>query len=255
MVTLSPRVRSLGVGYGLGVAGAVLAIVLAFPAVLALDALGVASVSVRLAALFVFGQYLPFMAFPLLYLRWRGFDWAGVREYLGVRVPSLKEVGVVGAGFLAVFALTLGMTLLITEVLGLPTAENSTGQLAQELPRIIPLLVVASIVVIGPCEETLFRGAVHNRLREAFDAPAAVVLSSALFAAIHVTALTGSLGARLTTIVILFVPSLVFGTVYEYTDNLVVPALIHGLWDAFLFTAIYVTVVYGPGMSQAVLPL
>jgi len=83
---------------------------------------------------------------------------------------------------------------------------------------------------------------VQGRLRESLPAAPSIALSAAIFAAIHVMALTGGLSARLTTIGILFVPSLVFGAVYEYTENLVVPALLHGLHNAVLFTALYVAV-------------
>lgn len=257
MVTLSPRSRALAVGCGLGVAGAVLALLLTVPAVLVLSLLGVTSVVALLLVSFVFGQYLPFIGFPLLYFRrWREMSWHEIREYLGVRVPTLRELGVVVAGFFAVLGLAFGTIVLVTEVLGLTPAENSAGELAQDLPRIIPLFIAASILVIGPCEETLFRGAVQNRLRETFSAPTAITLAAVLFAVVHVTALTGGLEARAVTIGILLVPSFVFGAVYEYTGNLVVPALIHGIWDAFIFLSLYITLVVAPesGAQAVVLP-
>lgn len=246
------RLRALGAGYGLGLAGAVLALVLtllAFQLVVAF--VPSLSVSGRLLVLFVAGQYVPFLGVPLLYLRRRGLDWDDIREYLGVRVPTLREFGVVAVGFLLVLVLTYGSILLVVEVLGLEPASNQAGEVAKELPRLVPLLVVGSLLVIGPCEETLFRGLVQNRIREAYSAPAAILLSTALFAAVHVTALTGSASARAVTVVILFVPGLVFGAAYEYTDNLVVSALIHGVWDAFIFTSIYIATVYGPEAAAA----
>jgi hypothetical protein len=41
-------------------------------------------------------------------------------------------------------------------------------------------------------------------------------------------------------VAVLFPPSLVFGAAYELTDNLAVPALIHGAYDATLFALLYV---------------
>ena len=251
MATHESPLRTVGVGYGLGLAGAVLAVVLVLPPVLLLGLLGLGSLPVRLVVGFVFGQYLPFMGFPLVYFRLRGFDWGAIRDYLGVRVPSLKEVGVVVAGFVAVFVLAFGSSWLVTQVLGLTAAENSSAELARDSPSVIPILIAASILVIGPCEETLFRGAVQNRLRESFSAPVAITLAAVLFAAVHVIALTGGVGAQLTTVAILLFPSFVFGTVYEYTGNLVVPALIHGLWDAFLFTAIWIYLSVGGEFESA----
>jgi membrane protease YdiL (CAAX protease family) len=258
MVTVPANVRAVASGYGLGIGGAVLALVFSLLGVLVLTIAGIASLPVRLGVLLVLGQYVPFIGFPLAYLRWRGFAWNGVREYLGVDVPSLREFGLVIGGFFAVLTLTLGTATVVTEVLGLTAASNSTGELARDVPSLVPVLVLASLLVIGPSEETLFRGVVQNRLRETLPAPAAIVLTAALFAAVHVTALTGSLGARGTTIVILFVPSLVFGVVYEHTRNLVVPALIHGIWNSFIFLSIYATVALGDEAgagAAAVIPL
>lgn len=244
MVTLSTRSRAFLSGYGLGLGGAVLALILSGIGVLGLAALGIVGLNVgasgRVLVLFVFGQYLPFMGFPLLYFRYRrGMSWGEIRNYVGLRVPSLIEAGLILAGLVALFVLVSGTAYLVTEILGLTTASNNAGEAAQQTPGIIPLFVVGSLLVIGPCEEMLFRGTVQNRIREALSAPAAIALSAVLFASIHVTALTGGLGARATTIVILLIPSFVFGAIYEYTDNIVVPALIHGLWNATLFSLMW----------------
>ncbi|MFC7135593.1 CPBP family intramembrane glutamic endopeptidase [Halobaculum litoreum] len=254
MVTVPANVRAVASGYGLGIGGAVLAAVLSLAGILVLALVGVASLPARLAVLFVLGQYVPFIGFPIAYLRWRGFDWGGIRDYFGVEVPSLREVGIVVAGFFAVLVLTLGTAVVVTQVLGLEPANNSTGELAQDaLDR-----AAAGARVAGrhrPQRGDAVPGTVQNRLRESLPAGAAIVLTAALFAAVHVTALTGSLGARGTTIVILFVPSLVFGVVYEYTRNLVVPALIHGIWNSFVFGSIYVSTQFGPGTAAALLGL
>ncbi|MEZ3143728.1 lysostaphin resistance A-like protein [Halobaculum sp. MBLA0143] len=242
MVTLSARSRAFLSGYGLGIGGALLALVLGLIAALAMFALGAVGAQVsteaRIVVLLVFGQYVPFMGFPLAYLSvYRGFSWSDVRSYLGVRVPSLKELGFVVGGLFSVFALVLGMSIVV-QLVGVTPAENNASQVAQQSDSLALLLVVASLVVIGPCEETLFRGTVQNRLREEFSAPTAITLTAVLFAAVHVTALTGGAGARAVTIGVLLVPSFVFGITYELTDNLVVPTLIHGTWNAMLFSLI-----------------
>jgi membrane protease YdiL (CAAX protease family) len=41
-------------------------------------------------------------------------------------------------------------------------------------------------------------------------------------------------------------PALVFGTVYELTENLVVPAMVHGAYNATLFTLLYLALRFGP---------
>ncbi|OYR63317.1 CPBP family intramembrane glutamic endopeptidase, partial [Halorubrum ezzemoulense] len=168
-------------------------------------------------------------------------DREGIVSYLGVRVPSLKEIGIVLGSWVVILILILVVSTIV-QLLGTETAANQSAELAMGNPAIIPLFVAASFLVIGPCEEILYRGVVQGRLRESLPAAPSIALAAAIFATIHVMALTGGLSARLTTISILFVPSLVFGAVYEYTENLVVPALLHGLHNAVIFTVLYVTV-------------
>jgi len=253
MVTLSSRTRAFLSGYGLGVGGAVLALVLGVVGALFVFLLGAVagglSPPVRISVLLVFGQYLPFIGFPLVYfVAYRGFSWGELRSYLGVRVPSLRDLAAVVGGLFAVFVLVFAVSIVVS-VLGVTPAQNNAGEVAQQSQTLATLFVVASLVVIGPSEETLFRGTVQNRLREAFSAPTAITLTAILFASIHVTALSGAAGARLVTIGVLLVPSFVFGIVYEYTENLVVPTLIHGLWNAFLFSSILLASSVGAAVS------
>ena len=104
---------------------------------------------------------------------------------------------------------------------------------------------------VGPCEEILYRGVVQGRLRESLPAAPAIVIASAVFAVIHVMALTGGISGRLTTVAVLFFPSLVFGAVYEYTGNIVVPALLHSLHNAVIFTLLYASIAYADELGGA----
>ncbi|MFC7323181.1 type II CAAX prenyl endopeptidase Rce1 family protein [Halorubrum rutilum] len=213
-----------------------------------------------LALTLVLGQYVAFGGLALGYLAWRGLDRAGIVAYLGVRRPSLKEIGlVIGSWALILVAITAVSA--VIQQLGTETASNQSAELAMQNPAIIPLLVAASFLVIGPSEEILYRGVVQGRLRETLSPAPAILIASAIFAAVHVMALTGGISGRLTTIAILFFPSIVFGAVYEYTGNLVVPALLHGLHNAVIFTILYITIAYSDelraaaGGSAALLPV
>ncbi|ELZ46912.1 hypothetical protein C463_03387 [Halorubrum californiense DSM 19288] len=225
----------------LGVLGPVIALASGV-AVFAIDAAtGGLSLAASVVLSLILGQYVAFGGLAVGYLAWRGFDREGIVSYLGVRVPSLKEIGLVLGSWVVIFILILVISTIV-QLLGTETAANQSAELAMANPAIIPLFVAASFLVIGPCEEILYRGVVQGRLRESLPAAPSILLTAAIFATIHVMALTGGLSARLTTVAILFVPSLVFGAVYEYTENLVVPALLHGLHNAVIFTALYVTV-------------
>ncbi len=256
MVSLNPRSRAFLSGYGLGLGGAFLALVLGVVGglfVIVLGAVGAElSTPARVSVLLVFGQFLPFMGFPIVYfVVYRGLSWSELRSYLGVRVPSLRDLAVVAGGLLTVFVLVLVSGTVIS-ALDATTAENNASQAAQQSQALAALFVAASLLVIGPCEEMLFRGTVQNRLREAFSAPTAITLTAVLFAAIHYGALSGAAGARVVTIAVLLPPSFAFGIAYEYTENLVVPTLIHGLWNAFLFSTILLA---GSAGSATLLPV
>jgi membrane protease YdiL (CAAX protease family) len=243
--------RAVLVALGLGVLGPLLAFGLTLP-------VGVLALTleppfiVTLALGLIAGQYLAFGGLALGYLRFRDMDLAAIREYLGVRMPDVKGFVLVIGGWLLIFLLLIVIGLIVQYV-GAQPAENEIGQVAEDLPSIIPPLIVAMFLVVGPSEEILYRGVVQGRLREALSAAPAIIVASAIFAAVHLGALTGGLNARLTTVAILFVPSLVFGAIYEYTDNLVVPALLHGLHNSVLLALLWVQIEYGPEMQNAVL--
>ena len=240
--------RTVAVAVGLGLLGPVIALV-------STVGVGVATVSVEiplvvslLVGLF-FGQYVAFGGLSVAYLRSR-FDWSGVRSYLGVEVPTPREIGVVLGGWVALVALLILTSVVVQTLSPTEPAPNQGAEFAMQNPAIIPLLIVVMFLVVGPCEELLYRGVVQGRLREALPVVPSILIASALFALIHVMALTGGASARLTTVAILFVPSVVFGAVYEYTENIVVPSLLHGLHNAVLFTLLYVSLAYGDELEE-----
>ncbi len=242
-------VRAVLVALALGIGGPILAFVLALPVGLVSGVFQL-PLFVTLALLLVAGQYVAFGGLALGYLTLRDMDLAAIRDYLGVRVPDIKGFLLVIGGWVLIFGILIVVSLIV-QFLGAPTAENNVGQVAQDLPAIIPPLIVAMFLVVGPSEEILYRGVVQGRLRESLSPVPSILLASAIFAAVHVGALTGGINARLTTVAILFIPSLVFGAIYEYTDNLVVPALLHGLHNSVLLALLWVTIKYGPEMQQS----
>lgn len=165
-------------------------------------------------------------------------------SWIGISRPDLKGVLWIGVGWIGAFV-SVVVLLITVLLLGLDPGQNQIQGVVAENPDLIPLLIVLTIVLIGPGEELLFRGIIQGSLRERFGPVAAIILASVIFASIHFGSLTGSIADRIITIGVLIVPSLVFGTAYERTNNLVVPALIHGLYNATLFAISYVGLKYG----------
>lgn len=235
---------AVGTAVGLSVATIVATIAVLLPVGLVIAEGGVSlspAVSTLLSLALI--QYVAFGAVIVGYLRYRE---TSVREYVAAGVPSLRGFGAAIGGWLFAFVLVIALGILI-QTLGLSAAENQGAQQGMENPEIFLVLIPASFLVIGPMEELLFRGTVQGRLRESLSPAPAIVVSALLFAAVHAPlALSGTLAQRLTTVGVLFFPSLVFGALYEYTENLTVPALVHALYDATIFGILYAGAVYGP---------
>ncbi|MFB6172157.1 MAG: lysostaphin resistance A-like protein [Haloarculaceae archaeon] len=199
-----------------------------------------ASTGVLLSAVLL--QGVAFGGVALVYLRVRGLDLG----YLGIAVPDLRQAIWAASGYVLalVGALSIGAVAVLA---GLQPAQNRIAEMGQGHPEIFLLLVPVSFLLIGPGEELLFRGLIQGRLREVLGPAPAIALASVVFAAAHLTSLSGALSGRAITIGLLLVPALVLGVAYERTGNLVVPALIHGAYNATLFALAYVSLTYQAG--------
>lgn len=192
------------------------------------------SITQQIAAVIVLTQGVAFGGVALLYFRGR----RGRLGYPQLTWPAASEWAIAGLGWTgAVVAVAFGGVL--SQALGLEAAPHQLGELGLEDPEIFLFLIPLSFVLIAPGEELLFRGVIQRRLRRAFGPVAAVVIASAIFAGVHVIALSGSFAERLVSVSVLFLPSLVMGAVYERTGNLAVPILVHGAYNATLFAAVY----------------
>ncbi len=233
---MDSRLRAIGVGVGLGIAGIGVAIVLVLLSGLMLSLAGVTITPVLSIVLsLLLTQGVAFLGVGYLYLRERGIP---VRS-IGLRVPSIKEFGVVIGALVLSFVYLIAVSRLLAAT-GTESAENQIAGMAMENPQIVLYLLPGAFLLIGPGEELLFRGVVQNRIREEFSAVPGVVIASVIFAAIHVGSLVASNpSAMLVTIGVLMGPSLILGGIYEYTKNLVVPILVHGTYNAIIFLSLY----------------
>lgn len=249
--------RAIGVAFGLGFLGILLLVAVATAVGGGLLLVATAAgrqppFAVQFLVPFALSQIVGFVGLGLAYLRWRGFDTDDVVAYVGIRWPSPLEAAIAVIGPFAVLVTALVVASVVVRFVTEP-APNQGAQMAMENPSIIPLMIAAMLLVVGPCEEFLFRGVIQSRAREALSAVPAIVLSAAVFAPVHIVSLAGGgLAAMLATISILFVPALIFGAVYEYTGNLTVVALMHGLYNSLLLTITYIAITFGPEMQGTI---
>ena len=164
---------------------------------------------------------------------------------IDVAVPDLRQAAIVAGGYVLALGAAFAGSIVVT-LLQVDTGTNQAAEMGMENPEVLLLLIPASVLIIGPGEELLFRGVVQGRLREVFGPIVGILLPSAVFAGLHWFALTGgSATGNLVALGILIGPALVFGAAYEITDNIVVPSLIHGVYNATLFSLLYVVVAFG----------
>ncbi len=181
-------------------------------------------------------QGIAFPGIAVLYFRYKK---RSLREFIPVSAPSLRDVGLVLVAWIGALVLVAVGANIVIQLLGTEPASNSAAETAAENPEFIPFLIPLVFLLNAPGEELLFRGVIQGLLRERFGAVGAILLATSAFAPIHITALIGDLQAGLVTITILSIPSIIFGAVYEWTDNLLVPTLVHALYNATLFTGLY----------------
>ena len=251
----------LGAG-GLGVG----VIVLVLATVVAIVAFGELSLAAALGLSLVSVQGVGCVVVSIAYLRSRPtiaagmertFGWSTRRRLqIGVSWPSGRDLlvtvgGWIGA-FLGVFAVAIVVQYVLLEIVGQEPGANPVAEAGLEQPELLLLLIPAMILLVGPAEELLFRGIVQGRLREVFRPVSAIAISSVLFAGLHYFVLTGGTPtANAVAVSLLLIPSVVMGATYEYTDNLVVPSLIHGLYNSTLLALLYVGLAYGDELEDA----
>lgn len=259
--TESP-LRTVGVAVGLAVLGLILLVAVGLASAVGLFLvvwLATGDLPSEFSVLVVstaVGQYVGFLGLGLAYLRYRGFDRARITDYLGVRWPTLREVGLIVVGYVAIIVVVIVWAGLIDTLVATEPADNEGAETiaAAENPWVLPAAIALMFLVVGPCEEVLYRGVVQNRLRERLSAVPSIFIASAVFAAVHVVAFAAEPMAVLVAIGILLGPSVVFGAIYEYTQNIVVPSLLHGLHNSI----IVVLILAGPdpdGNGAVIAPL
>lgn len=234
------RWRVVAVCFGLAVAGLLLGGVLILASgllligMLGLELTPLVQLSISLVAL----QGIAFPVVGFAYLRYTG---RSPRSFIPVSVPSLRTLGLVVGGLLGTFVLIMIVTVVLMSLVATEPAANTAGQTAQENPEIIPFLIPLVFLLNAPGEELLFRGVIQGRLRERFTAWPAILLTTGAFAPLHLLALVGSPVAAAMTITIISIPSIVFGYAYERTENLIVPILMHALFNSTLFLVVFVS--------------
>lgn len=164
----------------------------------------------------------------------------GTERLIRAVVPGRRGVALIVGGTVVL----LGGQYAINQLLqwaNLSPGANQAVLAGSGDPTYFLAMAVVSILVVGPAEELLFRGAVQGRLRESWGSWPAIIAATVLFGLVHIPAVTGGFEAQLSYALVAGVLGVVLGYLYEYTNNLVVPAVTHGCYNASLFFLLYLS--------------
>ena len=242
---------ALSIALGLAAGGFLASNLLSAPLVVLFSATGLSLESAAGYALSTLVQGIAFVLVVLGYMRYGDHP-----RLLALRWPSLarprrtlRDVGWAVGGFVVLLVASQAVGLALQQF-GLTPGTNRVVDAVRSDPTLALYLVVLSFLATGPGEETLFRGGVQGVLRRVLSPVGAVVGSSALFGLAHVTAIVAASGAGGVWgyVVSTFVLGLVLGALYEYTDNLLIPIIVHGAYNAVLFAQLYLVETSGLGL-------
>jgi len=219
-------ILAFGLGVGLGILGALVMALLGFT---------VSPPSTWVIAVTSSLQYVGFMFIVVAYLAY-----TDVPDLVRSRLPSFEDAVWIVAGLIGLFVAVSLVGVLVT-VLGADQAENTVVALGQEDPDLFLLMIPITILFVAPGEELVFRGLVQGLFRRAYGVVPAIAIASVFFGVVHYVALAGS--GKLTYILVATLLGVFLGAIYERTENILVPIVVHGLYNAILFAGQwYVTV-------------
>jgi membrane protease YdiL (CAAX protease family) len=203
----------------------------------------VSGLSLAFGAFFVYG--VSIIAIALLYR-------APIARRAFRHTPRALKLGLgyFGAFTVLATAATFIVTALLLDID--PKALNLLQRPVPVLnvpPRLAWMMVGASILVVGPCEEYIFRGFVFGGLLSLFGERRWLLMafvSSLLFTVVHLYyALVYGVAALIPFIGILAIGMALAVTYYKSGGNLLIPALIHGVYDATGFLTVAVSTQIG----------
>ncbi|MGB9212483.1 MAG: type II CAAX endopeptidase family protein [Halobacteriota archaeon] len=153
---------------------------------------------------------------------------------LGLKTKKLPKALLYGVvGFVVAFVVAAIVGYPIEQYFGVDVTQQALSQSAT-VSGLLPLVLLSGVIIAPICEEIVFRGYLYKAFRDRFKPWYAIVMSAALFSAIHLEPLAA---------VHLFVIGIVLAYVYEKTDNLMAPIALHMLNNAVAFLVVAFIVV------------
>lgn len=227
--------RRLAIAFALAIGSQVVSVVFSLPFVFPPITFGKLVVAIIVAEIAFAAVAVLFVLVSGRGLSYFSFSWS-----------TRSAVTLVAVGTVVLF-LVRSLVLVASVFLGIEPATPGITQVDEsQVARLLLILVPVSILVIGPAEELLFRGVILQYLSKPLSNRRANLATSVLFALWHVPSLVSvSAVGVLTTLVVLVVVSYGLGLLYYRSESVLVPALVHGFYNALIVGTAYVAITYG----------
>jgi len=162
---------------------------------------------------------------------------AGDRGLLSRRVPDRRGAAIAVGAAVGLYGLQIVLLSAFSLIDVSPSQNPAVDPTGREASYFLAMVVV-SMLVVGPAEELLVRGGIQGLLTRAWGPWPGIVGASALFGSLHYI---GSGSGALAYVVFSFLLGCLLGYLYEYTDNLIVPMVAHGGYNAAIYAIQYLT--------------
>ena len=175
-----------------------------------------------------------------------GFMWLTGRGmgYVDLKWPNWDDAKWTVIGLISVLAIAAVFAVILWLV-NVPTTEHTLHRRGREHgPELILLAIPFTWIGAVVGEELLFRNGIQKYLTESLAAPAAIAVSSLIFALVHIPAYAPATPLPIAmAVVAIFTISLVLAVSYHTTQNVIVPMIIHGCYNMVVYVAIYLELV------------
>lgn len=178
------------------------------------------------------GVHIIGMAFiSISFVHWLGRD---VKTFLKLHRPNthqIKQLIYIVIGSLIVFSMLFILLQSIDDVNSTPPVPGVTTQ--RGFIFALPILFFLS----SPAEEILFRGVIQSYIQEISPPIIAITITSICFTIVHIPIYIFNgqpLLNGLISLTVVFILSLIFSGIYEITETLYAPIVLHSLYNVLV---------------------
>lgn len=187
---------------------------------------------------YMFLAYASMLAIALGCIRWGSYS---LRAF-GLRRPQLKDAGLAVLAFVAYIAMYLVIAVVAERLVPSLDLDQKQDIGFDKLQGIVPLTAVflMLVVVVPFVEEFLMRGVLFSSLRKKMPFVLSAVITSVLFAALHLGGGEAGAGPLWVAAIDTFVLSLVLCYLRERTGRLWAGVGLHAIKNSIAFAALFI---------------